>query len=393
MSLSHSPKIVTNGLAFAYDMGPNPGVNKSWKGMPVTNVVTNTNLDTGWSKSYNTSIQWNDYRPPNGINSQVVSFIDSDGNGSGYWYSYGDYAPQDPSTTYAISVYARTIGADWGIRGYTADNSEVGRQSTNNLTCPGDGKWHRLEFDTITTPSNTQSDSLSFNFYNMPANQRCWLCAPQMTATSFHVPFVNGTRSNTQSLLDWTGKNTINANSLTYNSDGTFSFDGTTNFARFGNNAAISSIGGTSSITVESWVKYDSYVGSGGSRSYSVVTHKGTPWTWLMENPSNKGRIRFTIGGTDVNCADPDVHPLNTWMHWVGTYDGSNMKFYRNGILKNTVARTGTLGSNSTNAEIGQYSNDYRMDGDISIVKIYNRALTSAEVAQNFNALRGRYGI
>jgi hypothetical protein len=32
-------------------------------------------------------------------------------------------------------------------------------------------------------------------------------------------------------------------------------------------------------------------------------------------------------------------------------------------------------------------------DGKLSVAKIYNRALTAAEIKQNFNALRGRYGI
>tara|TARA_R110000796_G_scaffold7093_3_gene24762 strand:+ start:53 stop:391 length:339 start_codon:yes stop_codon:yes gene_type:complete len=112
-----------------------------------------------------------------------------------------------------------------------------------------------------------------------------------------------------------------------------------------------------------------------------------------MENPGNKGRIRFIIGGSDVNCTDTDTHPLNTWMHWVGLYDGTNMRFYRNGVLKNTVAATGTLASNSLAATVGQYNSSYRMNGQVSIVKIYNRALSASEVAQNFNALRGRYGI
>jgi hypothetical protein len=35
----------------------------------------------------------------------------------------------------------------------------------------------------------------------------------------------------------------------------------------------------------------------------------------------------------------------------------------------------------------------YRMQGDLSIASVYNRALTDNEVLQNFNALRGRYGV
>ena len=47
MSLGHGAKIVTNGLVFAYDMGPNPGANKSWKGKPTTNLHTNTDTLSG----------------------------------------------------------------------------------------------------------------------------------------------------------------------------------------------------------------------------------------------------------------------------------------------------------------------------------------------------------
>jgi len=39
-------------------------------------------------------------------------------------------------------------------------------------------------------------------------------------------------------------------------------------------------------------------------------------------------------------------------------------------------------------------STAYRIiQGNIYSIKIYNRALTSAEIRQNFNALRGRFGI
>jgi hypothetical protein len=38
-------------------------------------------------------------------------------------------------------------------------------------------------------------------------------------------------------------------------------------------------------------------------------------------------------------------------------------------------------------------SGSYRWNGNISQVSIYNRALTAAEVSQNFNMLRGRFGI
>ena len=384
MSLGHGPKIVTNGLAFAYDMGPNPGVNKSWKGQPVTNVVTYTNLDNGWSKSYCTDIRYNDYPAPNGINSQVVSFIDADGNGSGYWYSYGNYAPQEPSTTYAISLWARTTGSgSFTVRAYTADNSETGRQYTNTLTVPNDGKWHRLEFNTITTPSNTQSDSLSFQFTSITANKRVWICAPQMTATSYHVPFVDGTRSNTQALLDWTGNNTITANSLTYSSDGTFSFNGTSNYMTVGSSSywAFGTDG-----AIEQWVYPTN--STGNDRLWCVNNNSSSLDAYMNANSYNlyyHGGI--ANGGTLIQ---------NAWNHVCVTYTNGVIQAYINGIAASMGGtRTGYNITNSAQLVISEYRSmgGYKLYGKIPVMKIYNKALSSAEVAQNFNALRGRYGV
>ncbi|MHA2252410.1 MAG: LamG-like jellyroll fold domain-containing protein, partial [Candidatus Kariarchaeaceae archaeon] len=163
------------------------------------NVVTNTDLDTGWSKVYTTSIQWNDIAPPEGVDSPVVSFIDhptypsTPQTPSSYWYSYGDYAPQEPNTTYTISIYVKTESdSGFSIRAYTADNSETGRQWTEYVTVTSADGWKRVIFDPITTPSNTQSDSLSFLMQTVP-NERIWLCAPQMEAHKYVSPFVDAT--------------------------------------------------------------------------------------------------------------------------------------------------------------------------------------------------------
>ena len=57
-----------------------------------------------------------------------------------------------------------------------------------------------------------------------------------------------------------------------------------------------------------------------------------------------------------------------------------------------------TTGYNITNSAqliIGEYQNlgGYKIYGKIPTMKVYNRALTATEVAQNFNALKGRFGI
>jgi len=81
----------------------------------------------------------------------------------------------------------------------------------------------------------------------------------------------------------------------------------------------------------------------------------------------------------------------------VATFDGTYKKIYVNGVLKATSgALTGTVTQNTTgNAYIGIYGSfaGYPFNGKISSEKIYNHALTAAEIQQNFSALRGRYSI
>lgn len=158
-----------------------------------------------------------------------------------------------------------------------------------------------------------------------------------------------------------------------------YDFDGTDDYIDIGNTDEINQITGTTNITVSSWVYYDSYTSPAGQQ-YSVITCK-SGWVWLLENPSNTLRFRITAGGSDVNVQDTTTHSLNTWYHVVGTYDGTNMKIYVNGVLKNTKQQTGTIGGSSTSGKIGTYTGStYNLDGKIQDVRIYNRQLTQQEV-------------
>jgi hypothetical protein len=89
----------------------------------------------------------------------------------------------------------------------------------------------------------------------------------------------------------------------------------------------------------------------------------------------------------------------NSVYNIVGTYDGStgNIKVYVNGIDDGgTVVGSGTGLVNSSNPlYIGSainWSPNYSANTIYSL-QIHNRALTAQEISQNFNALRGRFGI
>ena len=84
----------------------------------------------------------------------------------------------------------------------------------------------------------------------------------------------------------------------------------------------------------------------------------------------------------------------NNWYHAVGTYDGSNVKLYVNGVLQLTTAST-TVPTRSNLGIILMRrwdAGDY-FGGSLSTVKIYNKALTQQEILQNYNATKGRFGL
>jgi hypothetical protein len=86
------------------------------------------------------------------------------------------------------------------------------------------------------------------------------------------------------------------------------------------------------------------------------------------------------------------------WFHAVVVRDGNNLSSYINGNLKGTNVVSTSVGSVTNTIRMGmandsnqQYS--WHANANVSAARMYNRALTAAEVQQNFNALRGRYGI
>lgn len=88
----------------------------------------------------------------------------------------------------------------------------------------------------------------------------------------------------------------------------------------------------------------------------------------------------------------------SVWNMLTGTWDGTTMKLYQNGV-KQTNELTFTGGSTGQlsaldSTTVGGYFNVSQpwTNGKISSTMIYNRALTADEIKQNFNALRGRYG-
>jgi hypothetical protein len=75
---------------------------------------------------------------------------------------------------------------------------------------------------------------------------------------------------------------------------------------------------------------------------------------------------------------------LGLWSNIVGTYDGSNLKIYLNGILKATQAYNQSMNIQNNNLIFGSWDNPTTplvRSRQLDDIRIYNRALSASEVA------------
>ena len=167
---------------------------------------------------------------------------------------------------------------------------------------------------------------------------------------------------------------------------GSFTFDGVNDFASASNNTALD----TQTPTVEVWVRTNSlnqngfWFEKGSVNSQYSLFQEGTAIQW-----------RMNIGGITQLSTASSVISTSSWAQVVGTYVSGTRVLYVNGVAVNSDTQTGTIATNSSGMFIGAYGTGtgYWYNGALSICRVYNRALSAAEVLQNFNATRGRYGI
>jgi hypothetical protein len=172
---------------------------------------------------------------------------------------------------------------------------------------------------------------------------------------------------------------------------GTFVFDGTDDNVQLGNASAFLP---TSAITINCWAK-----------TRVVQVYKKIFVTVSVGTQSITG-VYFSLGPATDNIylgiitnngsqyATSTTNPSTTlFSNFCGTYDGTNIRLYLNGTLLATQAHTGTI-VNTGIGRISGYDNGGEIwDGNISTFSIYNRALSTSEILQNYNATKTRFGL
>jgi hypothetical protein len=176
---------------------------------------------------------------------------------------------------------------------------------------------------------------------------------------------------------------TVNNGPLTFGPQGA-NFNGTTQFL-----ANSSLVVNYPELTVSCWFNPDT-LSSGGPRlvanSHTDVDVRGFQ---LSLNASSAG---FSVGNGSgyAEAGWSQSFSSARWYNFVGVYDGASVKSYLQGLQTASAMLSGNVatgaGPHLSVARNSTYAGDY-FDGAIYDVRIYNRALSAAEVLALYNAM------
>jgi len=163
-------------------------------------------------------------------------------------------------------------------------------------------------------------------------------------------------------------------NGPTYSSanGGSIVFDGTDDVVNTFNASSLTN------MTIEMWI-YDTR--SSGERD--ILNYNGNAGSYAFNGST------FRTDGNGLGArgfSGVGNPPLNTWYRFCYVKNGD---LYINQIQYTGSGTDGAYGIISLGDTRSGINN--RLNGRISAVKIYNRALSATEISQNFNALKSRY--
>ena len=173
-------------------------------------------------------------------------------------------------------------------------------------------------------------------------------------------------------------------NGVGFNSSngGSFTLDGTDDYINFGNQSLISG-----DFCIDLWYKLtqtksEHYIFSTGYNSAGSILIF-TSGIWLNAADTN-GRMPGP-GGT-----------INEIINITVERTGGVAKWYKNGVYQSSLSYSGAIASSTTYTAgwaIPRNNGSAYMAGNLYSIKMYNKGFSSAEVTQNYNAQKSRFGL
>ena len=130
-------------------------------------------------------------------------------------------------------------------------------------------------------------------------------------------------------------------------------------------------------ITIEAWVMFNNLTPLDNPPSYPRILWKNNAYFLGQANtPGNK--VYFQINNGSQWCGTSATDLQRTWHYVVGVYDGTALKIYIDGMLRNSKPQPGSIGTSPDNLTIGSEDGTKNyFNGTIDEVRIWSRALST----------------
>jgi len=387
----------TDALVFAYDTGDT--VN-SYKGEPTTNYTTDSGiLQNGWSggfslldsstKSFQLNVSnfhtdnrgWRSFmwdmraHAGSAVTISATVEVPSDSPGDFAWVMIGQANTRDSGTTTATYL------------GYSSASERYQKSTSNTERIT----WSGIVGNTGTAnqPNGIIGFTMWYNGGTIGTNSFIKVSNVQIELKSHATQFVNGTRSVSGSLFDLTGNSSVDLSNVSFDSNADINLDGTDDYIETADSSLLDL---TTDMSFEFVVNADSSQGNSYPRLidksiYLIHITQTSPFT-IAQNITTSGGLRQTALGSAFTAGE--------YTHIVTTYDGRYGQIFVNGDLKYTRDFSTELAcnTNSTSVRIGGDGSTNRpLNGQLPISKIYNRALTAAEVQSNYRHYKQRFNL
>lgn len=156
---------------------------------------------------------------------------------------------------------------------------------------------------------------------------------------------------------------------------------------------------GTDSFTYQFLVRPKASSSVDSANEARIYEQTGYPTSWHILTVIHNNNIPYfnfggySTGATSFSVSSPSNISLNQWYFLTCIVDRTNNKvqlYVNTTLYESNVAISGNVGTANNLRFPSSYA---EINADYSIILSYGRALTTSEVIQNFNAVRGRYGI
>ena len=393
------PDIIMDGLVFGYDtnygVANNSTATRYYPGEPTTNLanpyyyiagsmsgvnITYVGLEDGWSK-YSMSGTFSGGTYPYIMYLFGVSFT----GGTQF------------STQVQIKTNVEYKFNYFGANGISYVNQPMDNGGINSSTVLSDGSklLQRQGFaytSTTNQPGYLWTNPVNNTTFNS-ATDFVYFKDFQIEQKAHCTPYTPTSRSSTQGLIDLKNTVSIDLSAVSFNSTAQPEFDGVDDSIPLASNLQ----NGDGAGSWEFVVNFDQCHSVDTSTYRQIYIQEASIWVaqyfGYIGIDIYKDNGSWFDGNGGVNTGS-QIGPVvkDTWYHGVFTFNQGVIKGYLNGQLNftNTVSGMTAIQNGNTPRYIGRRTGQF-LDGELPIFKVYNIALSQAEVTQNYNAQKNRF--